>query len=184
MKHDNCSITSIVEGKSKPKNQVRQRGVVLPLLQEKDQVIQDLERKVERLEKEESDQLENRKKVNEELVEEIKELRKKNLENSEKLEQDLYSLEMKNVKILEALEAERAQVEFLQSEVSRLSSDKVESQEELRDSDLPSLVESFVEKVREGFFSKIAFLALLNFTFRTNLSLNKPPLNYFQKKPF
>ena len=161
MKHDNCSITSIVEGKSKPKNQVRQRGVVLPLLQEKDQVIQDLERKVQRLEKEESDQLENKKKVNEELVEEIQELRKKNLENSDKLEQDLYSLEMKNVKILEALEAERAQVEFLQSEVSRLSSDKVESQEELRDSDLPSLVESFVEKVREGFFSKFLFLLCL-----------------------
>ena len=163
MKHDNCSITSIVEGKFKPKNQVRQRGVVLPLLQEKDQVIQDLERKVERLEQEERDQLERRTKVHEELVEEVKELRKKNLENSEKFEQDVYSLEMKNVKILEALEAERAQVEFLQSEVSRLSSDKEESQEELRDSDLPSLVESFLEKVREGFFSKILFMALIYF---------------------
>ena len=160
----NCSITSVIEEKSSPKNQARQRGVVLPLLQEKDLVIQDLERKVERLQEEERVQQEKTKKVHKELMEENEKLKKENeklkenFEISGKFQQELresedklYSLEMKNVKILEALEAERAQVESLQSEVSRLSSDNVESQEE-RDSDLASLVETFLQKVREGFF--------------------------------
>ena len=156
----NCSNISITEEKASPKNQSRQRGVVLPLLQEKDQTILQLERKLERLEHQHNLQVDEGKKMkeeNEKLMTENDDLKgeKSVLEdNFEKLRKDfeesqdkLYSLEMKNLAILDALVAERAQGEALQSEVTRLSSGEHRDQEDLSKSDLTSLVESFLEKV-------------------------------------
>ena len=153
----NCSNISITEEKASPKNQSRQRGVVLPLLQEKDQTILQLERKLEHQHNLQVDEGKKMKEANEKLMTENDDLKgKKSVleDNFEKLRKDfeesqdkLYSLEMKNLAILDALVAERAQGEALQSEVTRLSSGDHRDQEDLSNSDLTSLVETFLEKV-------------------------------------
>ena len=143
---------SVTEDRSSPRSQSRQRGVLLPLLQEKDLAIQELERKVASLEEQRArdlDLAESLSKEKENLLSENLALEKnvKNLEDQvAESEGRYYQLEMKNMEMYKVLELEQEQVEVLQAEVSRLASDR-RSPEERDDSDLDSMVKSFVEKV-------------------------------------
>ena len=146
------AIAETEESQTSGRSQSRQRGVLLPLLKEKDQAIRELERKVASLEEEREQVMER----NENLLKEKEELslenlalvkNVKNLENQVvESEERVYQLEKKTVEMYRALEAEQSQVESLHAEVGRLTSDKP-SQEEGADPDLNSLVRSFVEKV-------------------------------------
>ena len=143
---------SVAEQRSSPRSQSRQRGILLPLLQEKDLAIQELERKVASLEEERTRDKEFQEKLvkeKENLVLENSVLVKnvKNIESQvEESEEKLYQLEMKNLEMYKVLEVEQDQVELLQAEVGRLTSDQP-SQEEKENPDFDSLVQAFVEKV-------------------------------------
>ena len=138
---------SVTEDRSSPRSQSRQRGVLLPLLQEKDLAIQELERKVASLEEERARDEELKEKLlkeNENLVLENLALEKnvKGLDDQvEESEGKRFQLEMRNMEMIKVLELEQEQVGSLQAEVARLS------QEGREDTDLDSLVKSFVEKV-------------------------------------
>ena len=139
----------LAEQSSSPRSQSRQRGVLLPLLQEKDLNILELERKVAALEEAGARDRE----LKEKLIKEKEELNLKNIAldknvknleiQVEESEEKRFQLEMKNMEMFRALELEQDQVEQLQTEVGRLTTDNPREEEE----DLDSLVQTFVEKV-------------------------------------
>ena len=150
---------SINGGKSSPRNPSRQRGVMLPLLKEKDDVIAMLEEKLAAcdcsnvktiIEERDKSRIENQ-----DYQDQISRLKLKVDDITEDLKDSLdknFDLEDKNMKLFKALETEQSMVESLQSEISHLSAEVSKSttsaKEETAD-DLEGLIGDFVEKVSE-----------------------------------
>ena len=154
-------------GRTSPKNSSRQRGVLLPLLKEKDTIISQLEETVSTFQEKVSackcDSLEqikgenhNLKKSKKDLDEKVKMLliEKNSLqEEVDNLQEKMFDLETKNMILIKSLESEQAHVESLQAETDRLiiengklgvnnSGDSGSGEE-----DIESLVETFVERL-------------------------------------
>ena len=150
--NSSCSV----DGKSTPRIGSRQRGVLLPLLKEKDEIIGKLEEKVSMMnKKQESCQCEDLdktlnenlmlKKTGEDLQDQVKDLVQQVKLNEEKM----FELETMNMKLAKNLEFKQNLVDSLQIDVDELSSkldDKI-SQSDHEEEDLESLIEKFVEKV-------------------------------------
>ena len=153
------------EEKRSPKKSTRHRGVILPLLKEKDTVISQLEetiltfqnklnacscKNLNQIKKENA----NLKKEKEELEGTVNTLLAENKSLQDEVDDfqaKMFDLETKNMSLIKALESEQSQIESLQTKLDQmlktnrnpLLTDSGESDEE----DMEGLIETFIERL-------------------------------------
>ena len=151
--------TTTNDVRSSPRLASKQRGVLLPLLKEKDNIIQTLEGKIVSLETKandckcdkthailiENDKINNENKSLQNKNDEIRMKYEQALEEIKDNEDKIFDLENKNMKLLKELENEQHQTDTLQAEILQLSQNRVNA-EEVEDS-LDEVVENFLEKL-------------------------------------
>ena len=162
----NGSLNVPINGeKSSPKKSSRHRGVLLPLLKEKDAVISQLEEtiltfqdKLNACSCNNSDQMKNEnlnlKKEKEELDGKVKTLSAENKSLQDEIDDSqakIFDLETKNMSLIKTLEAEQAHVESVQTELDHILKANgkpiLKSSGEIDNEDLEGVIESFIERL-------------------------------------
>ena len=150
-------------GKSSPKNSSKQRGVILPLLREKDTLICQLEETISTYQDkfnacscdnmhqmtEENSVLKREKEELESKVRMLSVDKKALQEEVEDSQAKMFDLETKNMSLINNLEYEQAHVESLQTEINHLMNAKlaISSSGDGDEEDMERLIETFIERL-------------------------------------